>query len=80
VHYVDERLVGARAVCDRDETLAAWAREYVVRWDARYNRNQSSPLPAQLADLAAALPAAEPRLPPDTVASLRFVMQSFTRG
>jgi HEAT repeat protein len=68
-----------RAVGEKDESLTAQARDYVLRWDTRYNRSQSAPSAEQLAKLEAALSKAESRLPSATVTSMRFAIDSFAQ-
>jgi hypothetical protein len=76
-----ERIVGLlRAACDMDGAVATMARDYVVDWNERYNRNQSTPTRERLAEVEEALSRAESRLPADTVASIRFAIRAFPRG
>jgi hypothetical protein len=76
-----ERIVGLlRAACDTDDAVATMARDYVVDWNERYNRNQSTPTRERLAEVEEALSRAESRLPADTVASIRFAIRAFPRG
>lgn len=62
---------------EREEDLAVLAREYVVRWDANFNRSQTVPSRDQLSRLEVALVEAEPDLPGSTVASIRFSITAF---
>lgn len=65
------------ATLDTDASLSALAGEYVVRWDARYNRTQATPSPTQIVAARNALAAAGHRLPSATMNSLSFSIRSF---
>lgn len=66
-----------QATLDDEASLSARAREYVVRWDAGYNRTQAAPTDAQLSTARAALTQAKERLPSATIESLSFSIRTF---
>ncbi|HYF77635.1 MAG TPA: hypothetical protein VD973_10915 [Symbiobacteriaceae bacterium] len=65
-----------RAAASGDLATAALAREYVRRWNARFNQNQTAATGEQVARLAAALTVAGGHLDERELASLRFTVRA----
>ena len=68
-------LVRAATIGDHATTLLA--RQYIRRWNARFNRNQTAATGEQLARLAAALNEAEGHLDETELAPLRFTVRAY---
>jgi hypothetical protein len=66
-----------KATLDRVPSLSELARDYVVRWDAKYNRTQAAPTYEQLLEARAALALASEKLPSTTIESISFSIRSF---
>jgi HEAT repeat protein len=66
-----------RATLDQEPSLSELARDYVVRWDAKYNQSQAAPTDVQLLEARAALALAGERLPATTIESISFSISSF---
>lgn len=66
-----------RIAHEGEETFADLAREYVIQWDAQFNRSQTVPSQEQLGRVEEALTMAEEDLPGATVASMRFSISAF---
>lgn len=66
-----------KATLDRVPTLSELARDYVVRWDAKYNQTQAPPTDEQLLEARAALALAREKLPSTTIESISFSIRTF---
>ena len=65
------------ASAESDEPLASQAREFLRRWDARFNDTQTTPSNAQLVRLNDALAAVESALPATDIAAMRLAIRPF---
>jgi hypothetical protein len=66
-----------KATLDRVPSLSELARDYVVRWDAKYNQTQAAPTDEQLLEARTALALARDRMSPATIESISFSIRSF---
>jgi HEAT repeat protein len=66
-----------KATLDRVPSLSELARDYVVRWDAKYNRTQAAPTDEQLLEARSALAVASEKLPSNTLESISFSIRTF---
>lgn len=66
-----------RAVAVGDHATAARARQFIRRWQARYNQGQAVPSREQLAQLEAALSKAKTHLDEETLALLWFTVRMY---
>ena len=66
-----------KATLDQVPSLSELARDYVVRWDATYNRGQAAPTDTQLLEARAALALAGEKLSASTFESISFSIRSF---
>jgi len=65
------------ASAESDEPIASQAREFLRRWDARFNDTQTTPSNAQLVRLNDALAAVESALPATDIAAMRLAIRPF---
>jgi hypothetical protein len=66
-----------KATLDQVPSLSELARDYVVRWDSKYNQTQAARTGEQLPAARAALALAREKLPPRTAESISFSVRSF---
>jgi HEAT repeat protein len=65
------------AAVDGDETLASLGRQYLRRWNAKYNRTQTRPTGGQVERLKQVLSETESLLPKALTSEIRFSVGSF---